>query len=151
MEPVNPPPDPVEPVVADPVPVEKLPPEPTPLPPPAVERRSGGGGLRMAGWIAIATGVALGGTGGYFAWVASDRSAQLSEVFDQGRPWEPRYDDLYDEGRAAQRNARILLAGGGVAVITGGVLLVLGRRHSSGSVDVAATGGGAAVSWTCAW
>ncbi len=150
--PVDPPKDPPPPVDDDPPPVDRLPPDPDPAPAVGVDRPSrGGGGLRLVGWISLAAGVALGGAGGYFAWVASDRSSQLSAIFDEGRPWEPRYDQLYDEGRAAQRNSRILLAAGGAAVLTGGVLLLLGRNRGGGSVDVAATGGGAAVSWTCAW
>ena len=105
--------------------------------------------MRMAGLATLGAGVLLAGTGGYFAYVAHDCSNQLSDSFAGGATWDNSYNDLYDQGKAAQRNARILIGIGGAAAITGAVLVVLGHRDSPPPVTVSALPGGASVNVWC--
>jgi tetratricopeptide (TPR) repeat protein len=124
--------------------------QPPPAPPPPA-RAGGGRGLRVAGLLMVVAGMAAGGAGGWFAWVAHDKEQQISDLFDSGATWDPRYDDLYDQGRTARRNARILFGAGGAAVVTGTVLYLVGRHRAGGGVEVSAGGGAAGMSWSCAW
>ncbi len=154
--PEEPPPEPPPAPPVEPTPEVVAPPTPTPLPAPTPapvarkDRSTGMARIRLAGLITLGAGVLVAGTGGYFAWLAHDRSDQISQIFTDGTAWDSRYDDLYDEGRDAQRNARILLGVGGAAVIAGVVLVVLGREDSSPPpVTVSAQSGGASVNLWC--
>jgi tetratricopeptide (TPR) repeat protein len=135
------------------------PPRPDPVPDPVLtnptERPRGRSGLRTAGLISVAVGVGLAATGGYFAKVASDRSDEISKLFDSGVAWDPSYDDLYDEGETARRNSRILLGVGAAAVVGGTVMYLLGRRGGApakAKLGIAPTShGGSQVTWSCVW
>jgi tetratricopeptide (TPR) repeat protein len=137
-----------------PPPVEPSPQLPVPAPPPALApppsavatppardepivedaHRS----FRIAGLASAGVGVALVGAGVFFALQARSLDADLGAL--AGR-WD---QDLYDRAHAAQRNAVIGLAGGGVAIAGGAVLyFVLGRPAP---VAVQPTGSGLAVS-----
>jgi tetratricopeptide (TPR) repeat protein len=155
----GPPPEPKPKPKPNPEPHPKAQPKPRPHPdailrppPPEPPAHGGGGrGLRVTGLVLVGAGMVAAGAGGYFAWVAHDKEGQISDLFDSGAQWDSRYDDLYDQGRSARRNARILIGAGGAAVVTGTVLYVIGRRHAGGGVEVSAGGGGAGMSWSCAW
>ncbi len=150
----EPPPEPPPPAPAPkpdvaPAPAPVVTPEPEPSPGPRQDQPHGMTGMRMAGLATLGAGVLLAGTGGYFAYVAHDRSNQLSDLFAGGATWDNSYNDLYDQGKAAQRNARILIGIGGAAAITGAVLVVLGHRDSPPPVTVSALPGGASVNVWC--
>jgi tetratricopeptide (TPR) repeat protein len=133
------------------------PPPAAPAPPPAAAEpgadltarapadSGGGGGLRVSAYIAAGAGALLLGAGGYYAWVARDRSNQLSDLFaEDGGQWSQDYQDTWDEGESARTRAIWLSAAGGAALATGAVLYFLGRS-GGGEVEVAATpraGGG---------
>jgi len=149
-EPPPPQPAPKPEVVTPPSPPPISTPTLAPTPLPRKDRPTGMTRMRLVGFLTLGAGVVVAGTGGYFAWVAHDRSDQVSEVFADGAVWESRYDDLYDQGRSAQRNARILLSVGGAAVITGVALVVLGHHDASPPpVTVSAQSGGASVNLWC--
>jgi tetratricopeptide (TPR) repeat protein len=111
-----------------------------------------GRGLRVTGAVTIAAGVALGGTSGYFAMQARTRAGEISDLFAQGATWDPALDAKYDEGRAAQRNARLFAGAGGVAVLSGAVLYYFGhRRGRVVRFEAGPISGGGAVAWSCAF
>lgn len=149
------PPPPAEPAPAPP-------PEPAPAPvaapapaadltAPAPAEEAGGGGLRLSAYIAGGAGLALLGAGGYYAWVAGQRSDELSELFAEEGQWSPAYQETWDEGESARTRAIWLGAAGGAAVAAGVVLYLLGRPERS-SVEVgaapAAGGGEVMARWT---
>lgn len=150
--PKEPPPDKPPPTIERPV---KPPPKPrVVVPPPKPQhddsRRAGMSGLRVVGFVTMGVGAALLATGGYFAKVSSDKSDEISTLFEQGVTWEPGYDQLYQDGRDAQTNARLLLGIGAGAVITGAVLAILGKPEpATKAVSLSPLPGGAAVSWSC--
>jgi tetratricopeptide (TPR) repeat protein len=76
--------------------------------------------LRLAGLITAGAGVVLTGVGLGYAW----RSHTLSERQSQ-TPFDP---GLVDQGRAANRDAWLLGAVGGAAILGGGLLWYLGHR-----------------------
>jgi len=103
-----------------------------------------GGGLRLAGIVVGAIGVAAVGTGFVFAMRAKSKANDLesSPVWDQ---------DLYNSGKVASRNSKILLGVGGAAVAGGVVMYMLGRKAASETahVSVMPARGGASLVWSC--
>lgn len=85
-----------------------------------------GRGMRIAGLSTAGAGVALVGVGVYFGLKARSINGEL-ENLGPGDTWDP---DRFDEGEAANRNAFIASGIGAAAVVTGGVLYVLGSRGS---------------------
>jgi tetratricopeptide (TPR) repeat protein len=119
---------------------------------PPSDGSSGGGGLRVTGGVMAGAGLLLLGGAGYFAKVARDRESEITALFADGARWDPLYDGKYEDGREARRNALILGAAGGAAVLTGAVLYYLGRRAGrSVRVDAGPVSGGGQVSWSCAF
>lgn len=101
-----------------------------------------GRSLRVAALISTGVGaIALGAAAG-FAFKARSASADLS---DHHGEWTPAEQDLYRAGEDAERYAMISLGVGAAAVVTGGVLYVLGRRAEA-PATVTPTGSGAVVS-----
>ncbi|HEY5928336.1 MAG TPA: hypothetical protein VIV11_41895 [Kofleriaceae bacterium] len=120
----------------------RLPPEPDePAVTPAPAKPQSG--LRLAGIVTGAIGLATVGTGIYLGVTASAKADDLTDspVWNQ---------DLYDDGKIADRNAKILLGVGGAAVIGGVVMYVLGHRAASETgVAVMPARGGATLVWSC--
>jgi tetratricopeptide (TPR) repeat protein len=111
---------------------------------------SRGGGLRLTGGVMTGAGLLLLGGAGYFAMVARDRENEITALFADGATWDPEYDGKYEDGREARRNALILGAAGGAAVLTGAVLYYLGRRAGrSVRIEAGPVSGGGRVSWSC--
>ena len=145
----EPPPAPPEPPPPAAAPAEPAPP-PATEPAPDLTARApagdgGGGGLRLAAYIAAGAGVVLVGTGGYFAWVAHKREGELSDLFAEEGQWSQRYQDKWDQGESARTRAIWLSAAGGAALASGVVLYLLGRPDGERSVEVSAAparGGG---------
>jgi tetratricopeptide (TPR) repeat protein len=134
--------DPVktDPVKTDPVKTEPVRPDPV-EPSPGASR---GGGLRLAGIVVAGVGVAALGTGVFFAMQARSKADDLenSPAWDQ---------ELYDSGKVADRNAKILLGVGGAALVGGAVIYMLGRKagNESSQVSVMPARGGASLVWSC--
>ena len=98
--------------------------------------------LRVVGLISGGVGVVALGLGTYFA---LDARSAASDAESGTGTWDP---SVQTRGRNAQRNARISLAVGGAAVVTGAVLYILGRsRASESSVAVTPKSDGASVTW----
>jgi tetratricopeptide (TPR) repeat protein len=102
--------------------------------------RDGGRNLRLAGLATAGGGVLILAGGAYFGLRARSLSNDLDDLM-AGDTYDP---GVVDDGRAAQRNAVILLGVGTVAVVTGGVLYFLGMRRSAEPVltVVPSEGGG---------
>jgi tetratricopeptide (TPR) repeat protein len=159
----SPRPDPVTPVKPDPVPPGPVTPEPvTPAEPagpvtgdpavsdPVVSSISGapdsaeGGSLRLAGLGVAAIGVVSIGASVAFG-LRARAAASEAEALPAGSTWDPSIEERGD--RAAGR-ALVFAAIGGAAVVTGGVLYVLGQRRTErGGVTVAPTPSGATLVW----
>jgi len=143
--PQEPPPPPVEP--------EATPPPAPAAPPRAAPRDDGGFRLGRVGalpWLVLGSGVALAGAGVGFLVLAGNRQDQV-DAFDPHTVADfQKLVELEDQGVRYNRIGNGLLIAGGVAAITGAVLVVLeGRAHpGSTSVSVAPVPlpGGLAVS-----
>jgi tetratricopeptide (TPR) repeat protein len=127
-----------------------IPPPPTQRPPlvvplPEEAPRDRGSGLRVAGLVAGGAGVILLAGGAVFAL----RAGTLSEELDALGPGDTYDPSVVEDGRAAQRNAVILLGLGTAAAVTGGVLYYLGaRRASAPAVGLAPAADGGLVSFS---
>jgi tetratricopeptide (TPR) repeat protein len=147
-EPVKTDPVKTEPLATDLVKTEPVKTEPTPPvdpePLPRGPEGKPGGGLRLAGIVVGGIGMAAFGTGIYFAMKASSRADELSKspVWDQ---------HLYDSGKSADRNSKILLGVGGAAIAGGVVMYILGRKAASdaANVSILPARGGASLVWSC--
>jgi tetratricopeptide (TPR) repeat protein len=140
------------PTVTEPAKPDATKPEPPPQQPPPVERKratsSSGSGLKITGIVTGAIGVIAVGVGGVFAYKA-DQASEDARAVRVAAPWEPAIDD---RGETAERNARILMAVGGAAIVTGTVLYLLGARsNDEPSVAVVPRSDGAAAVWSCAF
>ncbi|HUS63446.1 MAG TPA: tetratricopeptide repeat protein [Kofleriaceae bacterium] len=100
-----------------------------------------GRSLRVAALISFGVGaIALGAAAG-FAFKARSASDDLS---DHHGEWTASEQDLYRAGEDAERYAYLSLGVGAAAVVTGGVLYLLGRRAEP-PATIAPTGSGGAV------
>ncbi len=137
--------DPVktDPVVTDPVKTDPGDGEISqPMPPPA----SGGSGMKMVGVGVAAVGVVGVGIGVFFGMRARAATSD-AEAIPMDAPWMP---GIQERGEKAEKNAKIFLVVGGAALVTGGVLYVLGAKKSkeSSSVSFVPTTDGASIAWT---
>lgn len=143
------PPDP-KPAPADPAPLVTTPPRTDPQPPPPAEQPIApvarpGRMLRVAGLVTGVFGVAAIGTGAFFG----VRAGSLQDELEASSTWD---QGLFERGERADRNAKLLLGVGAVAVIGGAVLFTLGVRQGSASqVAVLPTSGGGTMVWSCAF
>jgi len=142
----SPPPEPAAP----PEPPAPAPPTALePVAPPALEPHRGGGGGVLR-WSGVACGVAGLVTAGLALSSSADAAdAELRlESLERGAPWNLDQQDLYDEGKAAQRSAIIYSIASAALVTTGVVLYVTGerRRHRATTMSIAPTGDGGMMS-----
>ena len=145
VEPVpTPAPTPVEPAptVTPPPPVASEPAPAPILPPP---ERSGGGGLRIASYVAMGAGGVGIALGVVFGVKAMDAASEAEALADDAE-WKP---DIQKRGLRHQRNSRIGFVGGGVVAAAGIVMFVLSRESSPerNTVTVVPTDEGAAFVW----
>jgi tetratricopeptide (TPR) repeat protein len=123
-----------------------------PSPPaPVTSDEHPGRGLKIAGVITAATGVALVGTAVFFAARAGSASDEVSAAFATHQPWSPHLAEVYSDGQRNQTTAWVLGAVGVAALATGGALYYLGLRERPVSIAASASGAGASVSFTCAF
>lgn len=95
-----------------------------------------GRGMRVAGMVSAAVGLASLGLGLKFGLDARDASQELSDK-PPGEPWDPSDRRRIQSGEDAERNMIISLSLGGAALVTGGVLYFFGAaQSSSGSLAV---------------
>ena len=107
----------------------------------------GGGGLKVAGFVLGVSGVALAVTGGYFALQAKDKSDDVTFACRTFCDWQ-ELKDLEDQGKRNQTLGMVLLAGGGVALVSGVVLYAIGAGKSrTDRVAIDATPRGMSVVW----
>jgi tetratricopeptide (TPR) repeat protein len=133
--------------VAEPEPAPALPPpapsvapppiDPAPAPAPAQE--DSGRTARTVGLATMGAGAVLIGCGVYFGLRARSASDEVSALQDRWR------QDLYDDGRTAQRNLFIVGGAGAAAVAAGALLYLVWGRSGEPAVAVAPASGGAVV------
>lgn len=116
-------------------------PAPAPLPaittaPARAAERSSGSGLRLAGLVTAGAGAVLLAAGGYFSYDARSAERELEEDIAPGTPWRD-YQDTHERGERAEVLAIGLFAAGGAALVTGGVLYVLGWEGGGETPTVA--------------
>jgi hypothetical protein len=96
-------------------------------------------GLRVAGMVSAAVGLASLGLGVKFGLDARAASQDLSDK-PPGEPWDPSDRQRIQSGQDAERNMVISMSLGGAALVAGGVLYVFGvSQRSSGSLAVRPT------------
>lgn len=107
-----------------------------------------GRGLRVAGLVTGAIGLAAGATA---AVLGVEAGQHASTVHDQppGSVWTGSLPGEQSAGQTAQTGARVLAAVAGAAVIGGGVMWWLGHRAGRTHVDVAIAPGHTEVSLSC--
>jgi len=108
-----------------------------------------GRGLRRGGVVTAISGGVLLGLAGYFAYRAADANDEVEERYARGVKWRD-LEALDSRGERDSMLATGLAVTGGVAVITGGVLYLVGWRQAeraqrSPTMSVAPTRGGGAV------
>ena len=82
-------------------------------------------GLRNAGFVVGAVGIAGMGVFAAFAALAQTRFDQLKQQCGDV-PCDPSFGPKIDEGQTFQNIANIALAAGGVAILTGGIMIIAG-------------------------
>lgn len=106
---------------------------------------------RLIGMISAGAGLALVGTGGFFSFRAADKATQLEEACRSGCDFgQPAIAALDRDGRAADRNAVILYAVGGTAIVAGVALYLWDRGEGTpeSTVGLLPGAGGAVVTWS---
>jgi hypothetical protein len=94
-------------------------------PPIIVEPRGPSHGLRNAGFVVGAVGIAGMGVFAAFAALAQTRFDQLKQQCGDV-PCDPSLGPKIDEGQTFQNIANIALVAGGVAILTGGIMIIAG-------------------------
>jgi len=104
------------------------PPEPKPLPPaePPPSRR----GLKIAGWSALGAAVVTGGLAAYFGEVAKSKADKISSESRMGISFEPGVAAVEQNGKNANLAAIVLGSASGACLVTGAILLIVGRTPS---------------------
>ncbi len=88
-----------------------------------------GNGLRNAGFVVGAVGIAGMGVFAAFAGLAQTRFDQLKQQCGNV-PCDPSLNPKIDEGQTFQNIANIALVAGGVAILTGGIMIIAGISTS---------------------
>jgi hypothetical protein len=94
-------------------------------PPVIIEPQRTSHGLRNAGFVVGAVGIAGMGVFAAFAVLAQTRFDQLKQQCGDV-PCDPSLGPKIDEGQTFQNIANIALAAGGVAILTGGIMIIAG-------------------------
>jgi tetratricopeptide (TPR) repeat protein len=150
--------DKTKPAETTPPPVETGPaetaPEPAAVAPPAdpaegrTSTRGDGKTKKIIGLATGGVGLALVGTGVYFAMQASSAASDIEDVSSSGGAWNPDLGQKYADGESAASTSMILLIAGGAAIAGGTVVYLLGMRDAADARDIAfvpAQGGGTLV------
>lgn len=143
--PVTTTPDPVTTTPALSTSVASVAPEPLDEPPPPAAG-SPGKGLRLAGLGTMGAGALALGVGVVFGFKARG-AASDAEDLAPGSTWDP---SIQERGESADRNAKILMITGGVALVAGGALYYLGmsKQREATSVSLVPTRDGASLAWS---
>lgn len=120
-------------------------PETTPENPPIIiETRTPSHGLRNAGFVVGAVGIAGMGVFAAFAALAQTRFDQLKQECGDV-PCDPSLSKKIDEGQTFQNIANIAVVAGGVAILTGAIMIIAGvstSRPTTTASIVPLVGGG---------
>ncbi|HEY5937859.1 MAG TPA: hypothetical protein VIU61_24590 [Kofleriaceae bacterium] len=111
---------------------------------------STGSGKRLAAYGIGGAGIAIGLAGVYFGAKASRLGKEVTDDCRDGCDWSV-VGKKDDEGRSAARTQWILYGVGAAAIVTGGVLYVLGSREQRAAVAVTPQASGATVTWSGTW
>tara|TARA_R110002096_G_scaffold433887_2_gene653768 strand:+ start:76477 stop:77367 length:891 start_codon:yes stop_codon:yes gene_type:complete len=95
---------------------------------PAMPKPSSGKALKIVGLSTAGVGLAAIGAGVFFGLRAQSKSDEISGF--EG-PWNESQNQLYDDGQSAERLMFISTTVGAAAVVTGGVLYLMGARRDS--------------------
>jgi tetratricopeptide (TPR) repeat protein len=90
--------------------------------------RAGGKGLKTAGIVTGAVGVALVVTGIIFGVSSQSDKSDVQDAIDRGDPWTQALADQESSGKSKAMIANVTLGVGIAAVVGGGVLYYLGLR-----------------------
>jgi tetratricopeptide (TPR) repeat protein len=131
-----------------PIPGAAPPPGTLPAVSPAEPRRDRGARRRLLGAVTAGAGAALLVSGLYFGIKAM---SQASDTADQKGEWGPEQQRAEEAGQRNGRIGGVLTGLGAAAVVTGGVVYLLGSLERPGPVAVALAPAGAKVVWRCAF
>jgi hypothetical protein len=102
-----------------------------------------GRGLRIGGIAMGFAGVAALGVGGYFGYIANDRSTFITNYVKENgtsKPWPQNIKDLEAEGQDAEDKQIALSIAGGALVATGVVLYIVGATRGGAEPPAARRG-----------
>lgn len=142
-------PPPPPPVVPQPPPPPQQSPQPQPPPPVHMMLRDDGHGLRTAGVVTGAAGLALGALAAVAA-IEAAGDAHDVESQARGTPWSSALADEQSHGEAWRTGAWVLGGAGVAAAITGAFVYWRGTRAVT-QLEVAAAPGRAQIGWSCAF
>jgi tetratricopeptide (TPR) repeat protein len=111
---------------------------PPAAPPPRDSEERPGRGLMLAGLVSGGIGVAALVAGAVFAAKASSAESDLDGY--RGT-WTPDQEDRYAAGESAERNMKVSVAVGAVALAAGGTMFFLGRRQAQRAREAPSIGG----------
>jgi hypothetical protein len=101
-------------------------------------------GLHVAGITAAAGGLLLGVGGGVFSWRANDAASKV-EALCRTACVASAVAELDARGKASDRDAEILYAAGGAAIVAGAAMFLWAEAHPQTPVAIAPMPGGAMV------
>jgi tetratricopeptide (TPR) repeat protein len=147
--PKAPPPSPPKPAPSPPpAPVTAAPPAPAPVPAPApapAEAPAPGRGLKIAGIVVGAAGVAVAGVGVALYFSGKSKASNLEGM--HGNTWTDKDQSDYDAAKSQGTIGGVLMGVGAAAVATGVVMYVLGgRAQAEPTVGAILLPGGGALS-----
>ena len=101
----------------------------------------GGGTLRVVGFIGMGVGVALLGTGGFFALSSQSKKDDIESAAGAGEPWSADRQSTFEDGESQATLANVFFISGGVVLAAGAVLTVLGYSQKNDTGKAPMKGG----------
>jgi hypothetical protein len=88
--------------------------------------------MKVAGWSLVGAGVVAGGLAGYFGQLAKSKADKITEASKMGLPFDPAVEQ---SGKSANLTAIVLAGAGGACLVTGAILVILGRTPAPATAD----------------
>jgi tetratricopeptide (TPR) repeat protein len=139
-----PPPPPTPRLLMEPPPdTSPQPPSPPEEPPPS--RRA----FKITGWSLVGAGVLAGGAAGYFGYVAQQKADKISMYAMSNPPivFEQGIANIEQNGKNANLAAIVLASASGAFLITGAILLIVGRTPPPAAAGETQTAHVSVVPW----